>query len=288
MNVPRRLHGVGDLSYDDIQAIVARAGELAAGAAPARRSGVVGLAFFETSLRTRVGFEVAAVRIGLHPVFVDGRRSSDVSMPESLSDTIRVLAGYVDTLIVRSPRPSAPLADAVGAGAAWLNAGDGGPHAEHPSQALIDVFAIEHLRGPISALRVAICGDLRMRAARSLLRLLKRLGAAEVVAVTDPSLQDAAGEHLALPARNPHDLADVDVLYAAGIPHGAATESVRSALRVDRSMLAALRHDAIVLSPMPIIDEVAKSARGDARMRYLEQSDAALNVRIALLEHLAQ
>lgn len=286
MNVPRRLHGVGDLSDDDIQAILARAGELAAGAAPARHTGVVGLAFFETSLRTRVGFEVAAVRIGLHPVLVDGRRSSGVSMPESLSDTVRVLAGYVDTLIVRSPRPSAWLADAAGANAAWLNAGDGGADAEHPSQALVDIFAMERLRGSITALRVAICGDLRMRAARSLVRLLERLGAAEVVAVSDPSLQDATGEHLALPVRDPHDLADVDVLYAAGIPHGAATEPVRNALRVDRSLLETLPSDAIVLSPMPIIDEVAESARGDARMRYLDQSDAALNVRIALVEHL--
>jgi aspartate carbamoyltransferase catalytic subunit len=284
--VPRRLHGVGDLSDDDIQVILDRAGELAAGAAPARRTGVVGLAFFETSLRTRVGFEVAAVRTGLHPVVVDGRRASSASMPESLHDTVRVLAGYVDGLIVRSSRPSPLLAGAMSGNRAWLNAGDGGTDAEHPSQALIDVFAMERLRGPITTLRVAICGDLRMRAARSLTRLLERLGAAEIVAVTDPSLQDGGSERLALPVREAHDLADVDVLYAAGIPHGTAPEPVRNALRVDRLMLETLPSDAIVLSPMPIIDEVAGSARGDARMRYLEQSDAALHVRIALLEHL--
>lgn len=281
-----RLHGVGDLSDDDIRVILTRAGELAAGAAPTRRAGVVGLAFFETSLRTRVGFEVAAVRAGLHPVVVDGRRASDMSMPESLHDTVRVLAGYVDGLIVRSPRPSALLAGAVPDNCPWLNAGDGGTEAEHPSQALADVFAMERLLGPTSTLRVAICGDLRMRAARSLVRLLQRVGAAEILAVTDPSLQDAAGERLKLPMRDARDLADVDVLYAVGIPHGAATEPVRSALRVDRSMLETLPADAIVLSPMPIIDEVAEVARGDARMRYLDQSDAALNVRIALLEHL--
>ncbi len=44
--------------------------------------------------------------------------------------------------------------------------------------------------------------------------------------------------------------------------------------------------NAVVLSPMPVIDEIASTVRGDPRIRMLEQSDDALFVRMALIEAL--
>jgi aspartate carbamoyltransferase catalytic subunit len=78
----------------------------------------------------------------------------------------------------------------------------------------------------------------------------------------------------------------VDVLYVAGIPHGALDEPGRARLRVDRKALAALRPGAVVLSPMPVIDEIATTARSDPRIRMFQQSDDALFVRMALIEAL--
>ncbi len=78
----------------------------------------------------------------------------------------------------------------------------------------------------------------------------------------------------------------MDVLYVAGIPHGALDEPGRARLRVDRKALAALRPDAVVLSPMPVIDEIATTARSDPRIRMFQQSDDALFVRMALIEAL--
>ncbi|HWN60502.1 MAG TPA: hypothetical protein VNO25_07500, partial [Streptosporangiaceae bacterium] len=166
----------------------------------------------------------------------------------------------------------------------FLNGGDTGACGEHPSQALIDLYAIEQACGPVSELTVAICGDLRMRAVRSLVRLLARFPPRHLVTISDPRLADGPegiAEH-----RVPWDVGDVDVLYVAGIPHGALDEPGRARLRVDRKALAALPPDAVVLSPMPVIDEIASTARSDPRIGMFRQSDDALFVRMALIEAL--
>lgn len=285
----RGVLGIDDLSDAEIDAILSRAGELADGAAPATLRGVLGVAMFETSLRTRVGFASAAHRLGLGVVEVDARRASAESMPESMTDTVRTLSGYVDALVVRAPESARTLSAAARPDVAWLNAGDRGDAAEHPSQALLDLFAVERLTGGrIADLHLAICGDLRMRSARSLLALLARRPPRRLTLMSHSEL--SAGFLLPGPldpitSQSEHpDLAGVSALIALGIPHGAASEPVRSALRVDRTMLTRLPDEAIVLSPMPIIDEIATSARRDRRMRYFEQSDLGLHVRIALLE----
>lgn len=288
--VPRRIVSIDDLSDADLLALLDRAGSYADGARPERKPAVVGSIFLKTSLRTRTGFASAAHRIGAAVVEVDERRASEASMPESIADTARTLSGYVDALVVRSSGASGELVASAREDVAWLNAGDEGPTAEHPSQALLDVFALERLVGPMAELHVALCGDLRMRAARSLLRLLSRRRPRALSLVTDPSLTDgfvlpSALQPIAV-LREPGDMEAVDAVYAVGMAHGAASEAVRSKLRVDRRMLATMPDTAVVLSPMPIIDEIASSVRQDARMRYSEQSDLGLFTRMALLEWL--
>ena len=284
----RRVLGISDLSDAEIDAVLHRAGGLASGATPLSMSGVLGIGMFETSLRTRTGFASAAYRLGLGVIEVDARRSSEISMPESLVDTVRTLSGYADVLVVRAPGPASALSAAARSDVPWLNAGDRGRTAEHPSQALIDVFAMERLVGPVGELHVAVCGDLRMRSARSLLALLALRQPRRLTLLTHLELTDGFELPPALgPITSQHthaDLHDVAVLMAVGIPHGAATEPARTALRVDNEMLTSMPSDAVVLSPMPIIDEIASPARRDHRMRYFEQSDLGLFVRIALVE----
>jgi aspartate carbamoyltransferase catalytic subunit len=283
---------VDDLGTEEIRHILSRATGLRDGAASRlTRPPLVGLLFLETSLRTRLGFAAAAARLGGQSVDVVERRGNAAAPPEGWADTLRVVSGNVDLIVARPGRP-------LGAAArlypllvsSFLNGGDAGRRGEHPSQALIDMYAIEQARGPVSELTVAICGDLRMRAVRSLLRLFERFPPRRLVAITDPHLVDDADDGGA-PAkhaeqRKPWDVDDVDVLYVAGLPHGALDEPGRARLRVDRKALAALRPDAVVLSPMPVIDEIATTARSDPRIRMFQQSDDALFVRMALIEAL--
>jgi aspartate carbamoyltransferase catalytic subunit len=277
--------GIDDLGTEEIRRILSRATSLRAGAAAElHRPPLVGLLFLEASLRTRVGFAAAAARLGGQSIDVLERRASAVAMPEGWADTLRVVSGNVDLVVARPARQldgSELRRLLVGS---FLNGGDAGSGSEHPSQALIDMYAIEQARGPVSQLSVAICGDLRMRAVRSLVRLFARFPPRRLLQISDPRLRD--GTEIAAERCAPWELHDVDVLYVAGIPHGALDEPGRARLRVDRRALEALPRDAVVLSPMPVIDEISTNARSDPRVRMFQQSDDAVFVRMALVETL--
>lgn len=280
----RAINFVADWSDDEINAVLLRAGELADGGQPRQLTDlVVGMCFFQTSLRTRVGFEVAAHRLGAKFVEVVERRSSAESMPEPIEDTIRVVSGYCDALIVRSPRPSQELSAAALPGKIWLNAGDS---TEHPTQALIDLFTIERLTGDLSNTHVAIVGDLRMRSVRSLLALFDRKPPAALSVATDAQLGVSSLPGSVTVVETAADIAHLGpgVVYLAGIPHRAVNEDVRTRLRFDRDSLARLGAGTVVLSPLPLIDEVASNAREDPHIRWFDQSDLGLFVRIAVLE----
>lgn len=283
--------GVDDLGTEEIRHILSRATTLRAGAASQlTRPPLVGLLFLETSLRTRVGFAAAAARLGGQSIDIAERRGNAVAVPEGWADTLRVVSGNVDLVVARPGRPLDPEQLYPLLVSSFLNGGDAGRRGEHPSQALIDLYAIEQARGPVCELTVAICGDLRMRAVRSLMRLFARFRPHRLVTISDPRLADSAdsarGPEGTAERRVPWDVGDVDVLYVAGIPHGALDEPGRAHLRVDRKALAALPPDAVVLSPMPVIDEIATTARSDPRIGMFRQSDDALFVRMALIEAL--
>lgn len=287
----RLLLSIDDLDDGAVRSVLDRATAFAGSRPEPLVSGphVVGLIFLEPSLRTRVGFAAAALRLGWQSIDVVDQRASPTSMPESWEDTVRTVSGYVDAVVAR---PGRPLVRAELAGhieAPLINGGDTGPAAEHPSQALIDMFAIERL-GPVPERNIAICGDLRMRAVRSLLRLLSRTPPRTLVLISDPGLQleGTVPPELAPVAqwRRPWEIDDIDVLYVGGIPHGALPESGRTMLRVDDKAMARLPGDAVVLSPLPVIDEIAREVRNDPRLRVFEQSDGGLFVRMALLQAL--
>jgi aspartate carbamoyltransferase catalytic subunit len=286
-----RLLSIDDLSTEEVSSLLARAGELAAGSQPMQSRQSASMAFLEPSLRTRTGFLAAAQRLGWPtPVELTERRSSEISMTESVADTFAVLSAYFDLLLVRLDRPIATILPSVEDSASLINCGDRGSGAEHPTQALIDVFAATKLVAELADLHVALVGDLRMRSARSLLKLFVRCPPGRLTLVTDAAL---TGD-LELPVGlGPHqrasgwpELRDVDVINAVGIPHLAASEDVRTRLRVNAQALGALSSRGRVLSPMPVIDEVAQSVRADPRVAFLAQSATAQHVRTALLESL--
>lgn len=282
------LGSVADLSDGLIDAVLDRAAALADGAAArqAPRGSVLGLLFLDTSLRTRVGFSAAAGRMSMSVVEVGATRANERSAPESLEHTARVLAGYADAVVARLPVPLSQLA--YSGSVPLINGGDAGPLAEHPTQALIDLFAMERqTERPVAELSIAMCGDLTMRAARSLLAMLGRRPPRELLLVTDPALgEPALPDSLRAITRETSllEIGGVDVLYVVGIPHLALPLSDRERLVVTSDVLARLDDDAIVLSPMPVIDEISSAAMHDPRARFLQQSDDAAAVRTAVLE----
>jgi len=288
------IRSINDIPQQMVESVLLRAQEFESGVLPvcAPRPRIIGLVFLETSLRTRIGFSAAAIRLGHQVITVDALRAGATSMPESWGDTLRTVAGYSDVVVARIGMPLVLEAIPPGIAVPVLNGGDGGPNAEHPSQALIDVHAMQCAVGPIPELSIAIYGDLRMRAVRSLLTLLARTPPRRLALVTNPRLTDGIDVpealHPVTEYREPGSLDDVQVLYVAGMPHGALPDSERSKLRITTSTMAALSADAVVLSPLPVIDEIERGVMIDGRMRAFQQSDRGVHVRMALLEILLE
>jgi aspartate carbamoyltransferase catalytic subunit len=137
--------------------------------------------FYEASTRTRVSFEVAAKRLGMHVVNI-GTAGSSIEKGETLHDTFFTLqAMQPDFVVVRHPveGTARDLVSLAEPGTHIINAGDG--TAAHPTQALLDALTLQQHFGDLSALTIVMAGDIRhSRVARSSLALLRRLGVREI------------------------------------------------------------------------------------------------------------
>jgi aspartate carbamoyltransferase catalytic subunit len=180
--VRRHLLSVADLSRDDVERLLAtarsfaRAQERESKKLPTLRGRLVVNLFFESSTRTFASFELAAKRLSADTLSVKSAGSS-VEKGESLKDTALTLSAYEpDVIVVRHPHIGAPQLVARVTDAHVVNAGDG-KH-QHPTQALLDLYAIEHELGRLEGVHVAIVGDvLHSRVARSLVQALRLVGA---------------------------------------------------------------------------------------------------------------
>ena len=102
----RDLLTIRDLSADEIAHLISKAREMKAEWAqgklrPSLAGKVLGLIFVKPSTRTRVSFEAATYRLGGQCIFMTSQ-DSQISRHEPLSDTGRVLARYVDALVIRT------------------------------------------------------------------------------------------------------------------------------------------------------------------------------------------
>lgn len=281
-----------DFATAEVVQLLLRASAIEDGEQPLKQAFSLALVFVSPSLRTRVGFTVAAGRLGGTAIDVSSQRwDEQMSGQESLEDTIRAVSGMVDLLVVRTTDRLERSSIEANARCPVISAGDA---LEHPTQALIDLHAIEAERGPIADLSVAVVGDLGMRAARSLIRCFDRWPPRELALVCPPTRVDdmvvGSGRDHRVSDRGFDELSGVDVVYMVGLPaqrHGDHLDAeARRAYQLDERRLGSLAPDALVLSPLPVIDEISPGARRDSRIRMFQQSDRGVSVRMAVLEHL--
>lgn len=147
---------------------------------PSLRDITIANIFFENSTRTRLSFELAEKRLSADVVNF-AASSSSVSKGETLIDTVNnILAMKVDIVVMRHPKPGAPLFLSKHVKAQIVNAGDGAH--EHPTQGLLDAFSIREKLGDLKGVKVAIIGDiLHSRVAISNIYCLQKMGAEVMV-----------------------------------------------------------------------------------------------------------
>jgi len=236
---PRRhLLSVADLTRDDVERVLDTASSLAASIdrevkkLPTLRGRTVVNLFYESSTRTLASFELAAKRLSADTMSIRSAGSS-VDKGESLKDTALTLAAYdPDVIVMRHPSIGAPQLVARLTDAHVVNAGDG-KH-QHPTQALLDLYAIREALGRLDGVRVAIVGDvLHSRVARSLVQALTLVGG-ETVLVGPPTLVPRGIEGLGREiSHRISAIGDADVVYVLRMQRERMGEAFVPSLRVN-------------------------------------------------------
>lgn len=256
--------------------------------------------FYEPSTRTRLSFESAMLRLGGNVISTENAREfSSAIKGESVEDTIRIVEGYADAIVIRHYEQGAARRAAAVASVPVVNAGDG--PGEHPTQALLDLYTIKHELGRIDGLRVALVGDLRFgRAVRSLALLFCLTIGTELTFVSPPAVPMGADVRQALDRRGiayrdepdlDAVLPNVDVVYQTRIQRERfATpgeyEASRGVYVIDETDMARLNPNAIVMHPLPRVDEIAPGVDADPRAAYFRQAHNGVYLRMALLNTL--
>src|SRR5690349_10572213 len=176
------LLGLRELSADEINLVLETAdafkqvGVREIKKVPALRGKTLVNFFVEPSTRTRVSFELAAMRLSADVINMSAS-SSSLTKGETLKDTaLNLQALHADIIVLRHSSAGAAQFLAERLESSVINAGDGAH--EHPTQALLDAFTIRQHKGRISGLTIAIVGDILFsRVARSNIHALTKLGA---------------------------------------------------------------------------------------------------------------
>ena len=256
--------------------------------------------FYEPSTRTRLSFESAMLRLGGAVLGTEAAHTfSSAIKGETLEDTVRMVSTYADVIVLRHDQEGAAARAAAVASVPVVNAGDG--PGEHPTQALLDLYTIERELGRVEGVRIAFCGDLRFgRTARSLALLLAlypgvemTFVAPEVVQVRRDTLDrlDARGVVWRLADQLTDVLDGIDVVYQTRVQKerftdAAEYEVARTAIRIDAALMRRLPASAIVMHPLPRVDEIAPEVDADPRAAYFRQAANGVAIRMALLEML--
>src|SRR5213082_4268526 len=149
---------------------------------------VMAALFYEPSTRTRLSFEAAMLRLGGSTMGTDNAREfSSAAKGETLEDSMRIVSGYSDVIVLRHNEEGAARRAAAVSDVPVINAGDG--KGQHPTQALLDVYTIRDEIGRLDGIQVAMVGDLANgRTARSLAYLLSKFRDVTVWFVAPPQV----------------------------------------------------------------------------------------------------
>ena len=292
----RHLISAKQLSRADIERVLDHAAALDRDGASTRHSGsLLGLCFFEPSTRTRLSFEAAIKRLGGDAIDMGAIETSSVSKGETLADTVRVLGGYADALVLRHPSQGAAKMASEFVSVPLINAGDGA--GQHPTQTLLDLYTMRENVG-LDGLTVGIMGDLKYgRTVHSLSLALTNFATTQHL-ISPESLRlprgvrydlDAAGasvhEHTDLDSV----LSDLDVLYVTRIqrerfPDESEYRAVAGEYRIDATTFDGERNPPILMHPLPRVDEIAPDVDELPQAKYFEQAENGVTIRMALLD----
>ncbi|NWJ67930.1 aspartate carbamoyltransferase [Marine Group I thaumarchaeote] len=258
------------------------------------RGKTLGYLFFEPSTRTRLSFESAIALLGGTSLGIADATSSSIHKGETLGDTVKVISSYCDVLVLRHSLDGSSRFAAEISNKPVINAGSGTE--EHPTQTIQDLYTIKKEKKKIDGLKIGIAGDLKYgRTVYSLLYGLRNydvdlhLISPESLRIRSDSTYDIKKELSYTESSNIDEyIEDLDVLYVTRIqkerfPDEEEYAKVKGSYVIGSDMVKKMKDDAIILHPLPRIDEISADVDNTKQAKYFEQAEYGKYTRAALL-----
>jgi aspartate carbamoyltransferase catalytic subunit len=260
-------------------------------------SKIMAVLFFEPSTRTRLSFESAMLRLGGSVLgFAEAGVSSAGGKGETLADTIRTVERYSDIIVMRHPLDGSARVAAEFSSIPVVNAGSGSE--EHPTQALLDLYSIQKMKGKIDGLSISLCGDLKYgRTVHSLGMGLShydvkiKLAAPQALRMKPAIIEQMkkSGADVVEVESVEEAVKDVDVIYTTRIqkerfPDVREYDKVKDRFRITADDLSSMKEDAIILHPLPRVDELDSDVDETPHAKYFDQVYNGVILRMAVLK----
>jgi ornithine carbamoyltransferase len=225
---------------------------------PLLKGRTLAMIFEKPSTRTRVSFEVGMLQLGGHVVILTDE-GTQLGRGETFADTARALSRYVDAIMIRTNDHAKLMELAHNATVPVIN---GLTDHSHPCQLMADIMTYEEHRGTIAGRTVAWSGD-TSNVACSWVHAAVRFGFRLRLACP-PELRPAAllawaereGGEVSF-TTSPHkaitgaDLVVTDTWFSMGIEEGAIREQLLAPYRVDETLMALAKPDALFMHCLP-------------------------------------
>lgn len=298
----RHLITLDDLSNFEIEQIFRLAGGMQSQLetwAGISRSKLLATLFYEPSTRTRLSFESAMERLNGGTLGFADPSATSTTKGETLADTARMVTNYADIIVVRHNWAGAARVMAQYAHIPVINGGDGSH--THPTQALADLYTIIRRKSKVEGLTVGVCGDLQFgRAAHSFALAVARFGGKLIHIAPKPlqmppwvlaQLKECHGQIPLEVESITQVIEKLDVIYVnrlqeERLPSNMDAATVRGSYLLNANVMKHAKRDAMIMHPLPRVNELAYELDDDPRAAYFEQSANAVPIRMALIASL--
>ncbi len=253
--------------------------------------------FYEPSTRTRLSFEAAMLELGGNVLGFSSAQTSSAAKGESISDTIKVIGGYADIIVIRHPKEGSALVASMKSDVPIINAGDGGHN--HPTQTLTDLITIQMEKHRLSNLNIGICGDLKFgRTVHSLITAMSRYKNIKFYLISPKELKipDYIKTNILeknnIPYIETKDieeyLGDLDILYMTRVQKERFFNEddyirLKDYYILNKEKLKKAKEDLCIMHPLPRVNEISTDVDEDKRAAYFKQAKYGKYIRMALI-----
>ena len=289
----KKLRELFDLT-SRMESILARGGE------ECLKDKILASLYFTPSLRTRFSFEAAMLRLGGSILSTEAADIFSSELKGRFEDTIRVISEMSDVIVLRHYESGFAKRAAAVSYVPVINAGDG--PAQHPTQALVDLYTIDRHLGGVDGCSIAMVGDLSGRTVRSLCYFLAKFHGVSISFISPDltEVKDDIKEYLQrhkvrfTEVTNPTGgleelVKEVDVVHITQLSKEYFADRPEDYNRtisnyaLNKRALNAMKKSAVIMHPLPRAEELPDESDTDPRAIYFHQNRYGLCLRMAIL-----